>query len=63
MWPSLHFERGFSMFLCAALLLVPLVIMVAAYSSITVSLWHGMKLERETGQGTEPCTSHFVLPL
>ncbi|XP_050700698.1 uncharacterized protein LOC126987617 isoform X2 [Eriocheir sinensis] len=50
MWPSLHFERGFSMFLGAALLLVPLIIMVAAYSSITVSLWHGMRLERETGQ-------------
>ncbi|XP_063866061.1 LOW QUALITY PROTEIN: cholecystokinin receptor type A-like [Scylla paramamosain] len=57
MWPSLHFERGFSMFLCATLLLVPLVIMVAAYSSITISLWHGMKLERETGQGTEPLIS------
>ncbi|XP_069952389.1 uncharacterized protein [Cherax quadricarinatus] len=50
MWPSLHLERGFSMFLCAGLLLVPLVIMVAAYSSIIISLWHGMRLERETGQ-------------
>ncbi|XP_071524971.1 cholecystokinin receptor type A-like isoform X3 [Panulirus ornatus] len=50
MWPSLHLERGFSMFLGAGLLLVPLVIMVAAYFSITISLWHGMRIERETGQ-------------
>ncbi|XP_069994914.1 uncharacterized protein [Penaeus vannamei] len=50
MWPSLHLERGFTLFLGLGLLLVPLVIMVAAYSSITVSLWHGMRLERETGQ-------------
>ncbi|XP_042219789.1 uncharacterized protein LOC121864697 [Homarus americanus] len=57
MWPSLHLERGFSMFLGAGLLLVPLVIMVAAYSSITISLWHGMRLERETGQGTRPLIS------
>ncbi|ROT75891.1 putative cholecystokinin receptor-like [Penaeus vannamei] len=50
MWPSLHLERGFTLFLGLGLLLVPLVIMVAAYPSITVSLWHGMRLERETGQ-------------
>nr|XP_045584242.1 uncharacterized protein LOC123746622 [Procambarus clarkii] len=57
MWPSLHLERGFSMFLGAGLLLVPLIIMVAAYSSIIISLWHGMRLERETGQGTRSLIS------
>ncbi|XP_042871909.1 uncharacterized protein LOC122253157 [Penaeus japonicus] len=57
MWPSLHLERGFTMFLGLGLLLVPLMIMVAAYFSITVSLWHGMRLERETGQGTNSSTA------
>ncbi|XP_076042472.1 uncharacterized protein LOC143026264 isoform X2 [Oratosquilla oratoria] len=43
-WPSLTLERLFALFLGVVLLLLPLVIMVAAYSSITASLWHVISL-------------------
>ncbi|XP_063636054.1 cholecystokinin receptor type A-like [Cydia splendana] len=44
-WPSLELERAFNLGLDAALLLIPIFVMVFAYSLIVTKLWRGMQHE------------------
>ncbi|XP_063530715.1 cholecystokinin receptor type A-like [Cydia strobilella] len=44
-WPSLELERAFNLGLDAALLLIPIFVMIFAYSLIVTKLWRGMQHE------------------
>ncbi|XP_063375040.1 cholecystokinin receptor type A-like [Cydia amplana] len=44
-WPSLELERAFNLGLDAGLLLIPIFVMVFAYSLIVTKLWRGMQHE------------------
>ncbi|XP_071541359.1 uncharacterized protein [Panulirus ornatus] len=46
MWPSLLLERIFTILLTATLLLVPLLVMAAAYLRVIRTLWLGAKIHR-----------------
>ncbi|XP_061706815.1 cholecystokinin receptor-like [Cydia pomonella] len=44
-WPNLELERAFSLGLDVALLIIPIFVMVFAYSLIVTKLWRGMQHE------------------
>nr|XP_045626194.1 tachykinin-like peptides receptor 99D [Procambarus clarkii] len=48
-WPSLAVERTFTVLLTATLLLVPLVVMAAAYLRVVRTLWLGAQLRAQPG--------------
>ncbi|KAK8753168.1 hypothetical protein OTU49_002936, partial [Cherax quadricarinatus] len=59
-WPSLAVERIFTLMLTATLLLVPLVVMAAAYLRVVRTLWLGAQMHTPAG-GTSAVTSHAGL--
>ena len=50
-WPSLGLERTFTLCLSTGLLLLPLLVMTAAYISISVALYHGIHVDQRVGTG------------
>ncbi|XP_049957635.1 gastrin/cholecystokinin type B receptor-like [Schistocerca serialis cubense] len=51
-WPSADVERAYNLFLDVALLLVPLLLMAAAYSLVVSKLWRGLRREIRTTSST-----------
>ncbi|XP_023289891.1 cholecystokinin receptor type A [Orussus abietinus] len=44
-WPNVGMERAYNLFLDATLLLIPLIVMIMAYSLIASKLWRGLRRE------------------
>ncbi|KAG8231106.1 hypothetical protein J437_LFUL010104 [Ladona fulva] len=56
-WPSPASERGFNLFVDAALLVIPLLVMALAYSLIVSKLWKGLRRELVHRRGQGDCTN------
>ncbi|XP_068230519.1 uncharacterized protein [Palaemon carinicauda] len=52
-WPSLTTERTFNIIITMTLLLVPLIVMAAAYIRVVRALWLGVKIQRSKNSPNE----------